>query len=198
MPKHHVIISGTGRAGTTFLVQLMTVLQLDTGFDSPTSAIFPNCNAGMEFDIRQPNAPYLIKGPRLCDQLDEVVRSGQIVIDHAIIPMRDLYSAAQSRIAVSEKAGPTAHPVPGGLWHTKVPDQQQAVLTQQLYKLIEAIANHDIPVTLLYFPRLVNDPEYLYQKLRFLFPEIGYDAFLQAFRAVSKPELVHDFKKEES
>lgn len=32
MPKHHIIISGTGRAGTTFLVQLLTELELDTGF----------------------------------------------------------------------------------------------------------------------------------------------------------------------
>jgi hypothetical protein len=198
MPKHHVIISGTGRAGTTFLVQLMTVLRLDTGFDSPTSAVFPNCNAGMELDIRRPNAPYIVKGPRLCDHLDEVIRGGEIVIDHAIIPMRDLYSAAQSRRAVSQNAGPTAHPVPGGLWHTKVPEQQEAVLAQQLYKLMEAIAHHDIPVTLLSFPRLVKDPEYLYQKLRFLVPEVGFDAFLQAFRAVSKPELVHDFKKEDT
>ncbi|MGO8710482.1 MAG: hypothetical protein ACLQUZ_00180 [Rhizomicrobium sp.] len=37
MSRHHVIISGTGRAGTTFLVQLLTALKLDTGYYNPTS-----------------------------------------------------------------------------------------------------------------------------------------------------------------
>ena len=71
--KHHVIISGTGRAGTTFLVQLLTALGLDTGFDSPTSGIFENCRAGMEWDLRHPNAPYIIKNPWLCDYLHEIM-----------------------------------------------------------------------------------------------------------------------------
>jgi hypothetical protein len=61
MSKHHVIISGTGRAGTTFLVQLLTELGLDTGFPDAHSQIFPNCNAGMEYDIRDPKAPYIVK-----------------------------------------------------------------------------------------------------------------------------------------
>src|SRR5436309_11606939 len=97
MAKHHLIISGTGRTGTTFLVQLLTELGLDTGFADSRSEIFSNCNAGMELDIRRPDAPYIIKTPRLCNYLDEVLQSGQVIIDHAIIPMRDLYSAAQSR-----------------------------------------------------------------------------------------------------
>jgi hypothetical protein len=57
--KHHVIISGTGRAGTTFLVQLLTALSLDTGFKPGTTPVFAHCNAGMEQDIRKPNAPTL-------------------------------------------------------------------------------------------------------------------------------------------
>ena len=31
---HKVIITGTGRAGTTFLMQLLTAIGLDTGFVS--------------------------------------------------------------------------------------------------------------------------------------------------------------------
>ncbi len=197
MFRHHVIISGTGRAGTTFLVQLLTALKLDTGFDNPTSDICPNCNAGMELDIRQADAPYIVKSPWLCDYLDDAIRGNQIVIDHAIIPVRDLYSAAESRRAVSRKSALSAGPddeVPGGLWHTKAPEEQESVLVQLLYNLFFVIAKHDIPVTLLYFPRLVNEPEYLYKKIGFLFPDIGYDAFLLRFREVSRPELVHDFK----
>ncbi len=38
------------------MVQLLTALKLDTGYDDPTADITPACNADMEFDIRQPNA----------------------------------------------------------------------------------------------------------------------------------------------
>lgn len=180
MSRHHVIISGTGHAGTTFLVQLLTALKLDTGFDNPSSDIYPNCNAGMELDIRQANAPYIVKSPWLCDHLDGAIRGNQIVIDHAIIPMRDLYSAAESRRAVHRKTGRVAPPdeVVGGLIHTRAPKEQESVLAQMLYNLFFVIAEHDIPVTLLHFPRLVNEPEYLCKKVGFLFPNVGYDAFL--------------------
>ena len=64
----------------------------------------------------------------------------------------------------------------------------------RLYQLIHALAKHDVPTTLLYFPRLVEDPEYLFGKLRpVLPPGMEYAAFLEAFREVSKPELVHRF-----
>lgn len=198
--KHHVVISGTGRAGTTLLVQLLTVLGMDTGFDSPTAQIFPNCNAGMELDLRQPEAPYIIKSPWLCDYLDEVVREGRIAIDHAIVPIRELYAAAESRRDVSRKAGPVSRPdqVPGGLWHTTSPDEQETVLTRQLYKLLCAIADHDIPMTLLSFPKFVTDPQYLYTKIEFLLKGLGYEAFLEGFHRVSSPELVHDFSTRRS
>ena len=72
MPRHHIIISGTGRAGTTFLVQLLTELGLDTGFPRAVSQTDANSNAGMELDIRDIKAPYIIKNPWLCDYLDEI------------------------------------------------------------------------------------------------------------------------------
>ena len=31
-PRRHVVITGTGRAGTSFLVELLTHLGLETGF----------------------------------------------------------------------------------------------------------------------------------------------------------------------
>ena len=210
MSRHHVIISGTGRAGTTFLVQLLTALKLDTGYYNPTSFIAPKrwhgrlnlkrkidpkCNAGLELDIRQADAPYIVKSPFLCDDLDELIREDQIVVDHAIIPMRDLYSAAESRRVVDRntRAAPDEK-VAGGLMNTKAPEEQESTLARMLHNLFFVIAKHDIPVTLLHFPRLVSDPEYLYKKLGFLFPDIGYDDFLQCFQEMSRPELVHDFK----
>lgn len=194
MTKHHLIISGTGRAGTTFLVQLLTELGMDTGFPDPSSGLYANCNAGMELDICDPNAPYIIKTPVLCDYLDAVVRDG-VVIDHAIVPVRDLYAAAESRRAVSRKADSSSGGggVPGGLWDTDTPEQQEAVLAVHFHTLIETLTKHEIPTTLLHFPRFIHDPDYLYAKIGFVLTGIGHERFLEAFRAVARPELVHDF-----
>ena len=194
--RHHLIISGTGRAGTTFLVQLLTKLGLDTGLTDPGAEIFSNCNAGMELDIREPDAPYIIKSPWLCDDLDEILETGDVVVDHAIIPVRDLYAAAESRRDVVRRTDPaTLAPdtIAGGLWHTVEPSQQEAILTLQLYKLLVALAKHSTPTTFIWFPRLVHDPEYLFERLRCVLADINYPTFEAAFRAVSRPELVHDF-----
>jgi hypothetical protein len=195
MTKHHTIITGTGRAGTTFLMQLFTSLGLETGFDDPTSSIDPNSNAGMEWDIRKADAPYIVKSPWLCDYLGELLDRNTIVIDHAIIPVRDLLEAAESRRDVSRRVRGKLRPwqIHGGLWHTDRPAQQESVLTTQLYKIIHAITKADIPLTLLYFPRLINDPEYLYRKLDFLLKQISYDSFLHHFNEIAQPKLVHRF-----
>ena len=192
MPRHHIIISGTGRAGTTFLVRLLTELDLDTGFPKDQK-IDPNSRAGMELDIRDVHAPYIIKSPWLCDYLDDVLQGGEIILDCAIIPVRDLYSAAQSRRYVAGTANPNPGDVPGGLWHTTDPKEQERILAGQLYKLIYALAKHDVPVNLLLFPKLVNDPDYLYKKIKFLLGDLEYDAFQEIFQMISRPELVHDF-----
>lgn len=212
MTRHHVIISGTGRSGTTFLVQLLSELKLDTGYTDPAAFIDPGCRAGLEKDLRDPSAPYIIKSPWLCDYLGEVLEQGEVVIDHAIIPMRDLFAAAESRRFVVREAGGGVEPdqVWGGLWHTKDPSAQETILTLQLYNLIESLSRYDIPVTLLSFPRLATDADYLYKKLFFLLKRpiagplisaakllrldrISYADFLSAFRKVSRPELIHSF-----
>jgi hypothetical protein len=197
MSRRHVIISGTGRAGTTALVQLLTDLGLDTGFTDLSSGLFEFASAGMSLDIRRPDAPYIIKSPWLCDYLDEVLQGGDVIIDHAIVPVRDLYSAAESRRVVTEKADRSIYPdsVPGGLWHTEDPARQEAVLAGQLYKLVYAIAKHEIPLTLLYFPKFIYDPEYLYKQILFVLKDVDYDSFLRAFQRVMRPELVHNFER---
>ena len=199
--KRHVIISGTGRAGTTFLVQLFTKLGLDTGFADVTSAVSASCNAGMEWDLRHPDAPYIVKSPWICDNLDEILEAGEVVIDHAIVPIRDLHDAAESRRNVVRRSGTTSESpdaIHGGLWHTRQPEHQETVLAHQLYKLLFALAKHDIPTSLLHFPRIVRDPVHLWEKVRFLIPDADYRLFHRAFAEVSRPELVHDFKAREA
>ena len=195
MTRHHLIISGTGRAGTSFLMQLFTVLGLDTGFADPLVGIFPNCNAGMERDLRSPDAPYVVKDPRLCDYLDEVMLGGQVMIDHALIPIRDLYASAESRRHVqrSEAESSAGPETPGGLWGTVVPELQEEVLARHFHRLMETLARHDVPTTLLHFPRMINEPEYLYARIAPVLRGMDRGPFLESFQRVARPELVHDF-----
>jgi hypothetical protein len=46
MKQHDVIISGTGRTGTTLLLQLSSKLGRDTGFTSSDDHVYQTCNVG--------------------------------------------------------------------------------------------------------------------------------------------------------
>ena len=194
VPRRHLIITGTGRTGTTFLVQLMTALGMDTGFSEPSQGVYEVCRAGMEWDLRAPDCPYVVKDPRLCHTLDEIVREGLATIDHAIVPIRELYSAAESRRFVTAQSGAPPGGVAGGVWLTDAPEQQESVLAVQFYELFHTLARHDIDTTILHFPRLATDPDYLFRKLSPVLPGIDAERFLKAFEAVVRPEWIHDFE----
>ena len=200
MARHHVIISGTGRAGTTFLIQLLTGLGLDTGFTSDYLPINENCNAGLEQDIFQENAPYIIKNPWLCDSIQEVLARPDIVIDHAFIPIRDLRASAQSRIYVDATSDKAAFPqgVPGGLWHTSDPSQQESILARQFYKLVYHLSKSEVPMTFMHYPRLTQDARYLYNKLATLLTGISYENFARDFDVIARPDLVHRFSENDN
>jgi hypothetical protein len=196
---HHVIISGTGRAGTTFLVQLLTELGLDTGFSDAYERFREDRNAGMEWNRQNlASAPYIVKSPALCEELGPLLKEEKnFVIDHAIIPIRDLYSAAESRRTVARKGVPhflMSRPFLGvkklGI---RRPKEQESVLAQYFYQLVYTLAEHNIPMTFLYFPRLAKDPEYLYEKINFLLKNIPYERFAEAFQKISRPDLIHNF-----
>ena len=190
--RHHTLIAGTGRAGTTFLVELLTRLGLDTGFTAESMTIDKRAFAGLERDIRKPTAPYIAKDPAASKYLRRLLARGNVVIDHAIVPVRDFEAAAKSRARVSSlaRAKGRAH-ASGGLWLTNDPEEQIAVLYEQFALLMETLSRHDIPTTLLWFPRLANDAQYTYEKLRFLMPSVSFDRFSAEFTATARPERVH-------
>ena len=190
--RHHTIITGTGRAGTTFLVELLTRLGLETGFRPGRLAIDKRALAGLERDIRKPNAPYIAKDPWGCKYLPELLAEGKVVVDHAIVPVRDFDAAANSRSRVASLA--RAHgkkQANGGLWLTDNPEEQVMVLYEQFSALMATLARFDVPVTLMWYPRLTRDSQYTYEKLRFLMPSTSFDEFEDAFAATVKPERVH-------
>ena len=191
--RRHIIISGTGRAGTTFLVQLLTRLGLETGYSWPTPAVDPICLAGLEHDLREPDAPYICKHPAMCEYLPSLLDSGEVVVDHAIIPMRDLRDAATSRRRV-QRLNDTATDVAGGLVGTTILGRQEQVLAVRFYDLVFGLVRHGVPITFIEFPRSVEDSVYLLERLRTvagLLAEITPEQFATAFADASRPEQVH-------
>ena len=193
--RHHIIISGTGRTGSSFLVQLLTGLALETGFQPGETQLPPAERAGLERDIRLPHAPYIIKTPLLCEYIDEVLSNPLIKIEHAIVPVREFTSAAMSRAYVQEirSGSPNGEAVNGGLWGTNKAAEQETILRHRFTSLIEGLARYDIPIKFLWDPRLTQDAAYLYEKLAFLLGDRDFASFAEIFDRVRRPDLVHHF-----
>jgi hypothetical protein len=187
--QHRVFITGTGRAGTTFLVRLLTELGFDTGFtpDSWRRDFHEHCQAGLEREPDDPDGPYIVKNPQLCETLDELAVGGRFVIDHVFVPVREVEAAALSRVRVG------GGDVPGGLWHAHDSVTQKAALALLFHRLVHTLVEHDIPHTFLHFPRLVLDADYAYEKLSFLVRGIEREVFRAVFARLAQPELVHRF-----
>lgn len=191
---HKLIITGTGRAGTTFLVRLLTELGLDTGFtaDNWRRSYDEHCQAGLEHALEDPSAPYIVKNPSLCAELPSLLaRFPHLVIDHALIPIRELDAASRSRVRVGGAGGE----LPGGLWLTDDPARQKAILAEGFHGLMHTLARHDIPHTLLEFPRFATDADYTHRRLAFLLGDVTHEEFLAAFARVADPRLIHDFSQ---
>lgn len=207
--RRHVVITGTGRTGTTFLVELLTALGMDTGFSSEALRRGKDAvaRAGLERDIREEACPYVVKSPWFCDHAEQVLARDDIALDHVLVPIRDLHAAAESRrhvVRTSVSKLPwhkrLRHAVRprkfvGGLWHTSSSTLggQEDILLRQIYRLMLAVANADMPVTFIRYPRLVKDGNYLYGKLRPILPGVSREAFAAAFERTARPDLVNRF-----
>ena len=167
-----VIIAGTGRAGTTLLVQILTDLGLDTGF-APDAPIDDRAAAGLELPAAARNSPRIVKSPHLSRWLAGLLDAGRIEVEHVIIPIRDLDVAAASRVRMA-RYGADLHTW-GGLFGTTRATRQREALALIEYELLYTIARHDLAHTLLEFPRFAHDWEYTYAKLGFLDPAVPAD-----------------------
>ena len=183
-----VIVTGTGRAGTTLLMQILTDLGLDTGFTSSTP-IDQHASAGLERSILSDCKPRIVKDPTLSANLRSLLITQQVVIEHVIVPIRDLEVAAASRVRVT---GYGKDPFrAGGLFGTRSGTQQTQALANLFYTLFDTISEHDLPHTLLRFPRFANDADYTYEKLSFLDPSIPRERWHEVIQARTDLRLIH-------
>lgn len=200
-PNHKVIITGPGRSGTTLIMQLLTELGFDTGFSPESMQVSDISQAGLEQGLftkphrKAPLTPnYIIKSPLICDNLALGCERGDLVVDHVYIPIRALDQVARSRARVSEIEA--NHP--GGLDPGLDLEAQMDRTARSLYTLLDTVVRYDLPHSFISFPRLTEDPRYLYDKLGFLCSGLEYDPFQHTFEALVNPALVHRFEGEDT
>lgn len=173
-----ILITGTGRCGTTFLIKLFTFLGFDTGFDSSTYRhhIHGLSNSGMEMDARAGHE--VIKNPCIMRTIEDVVRD--VKIKCVIIPIRDYEPAARSRVRLGNG--------PGGLLGAHDLASQILFFHANMANYLRSMVRHEINTIFLDFDRMVSDVSYLRNKLKSLTDEkhITDETFEDAYNFASR------------
>jgi hypothetical protein len=168
--ENKIIITGTGRAGTTFLVHLLTLCGVDTGFKKENADIFIDNKSfgGLESSSHD---PYVLKSPHFCDKIEDL--NSKYFIDYVIIPIRSLEKAASSRIRVGNSNG--------GYWEATSQVGQEIVLLENFYKAIHSCAKLNIDVILIDFDVIMSEKDVLFVTLRKPFPKLDYNTFIKSY-----------------
>jgi len=204
-----MLIAGTGRAGTSFLVKYLDALGLDTHLSHhKTPQWSASANAGLE-DLPIANSsgtrPYVLKSPWIGNVLDQILADDAIAVDVALIPVRDLKAAAASRMVteiqnIYERSAWMTEVdstwrewgiTEGGAVFSLEPLDQERILAVQFARLVQTVVAADIPHVFLDFPRIVEDGAYLYAKTKAYLPSnVTYELAMAAHRRVAETDLV--------
>jgi hypothetical protein len=189
----HLIITGTGRAGTTLLVQILSHLGFDTGYAPADSLrrVDPVSHAGLEPRMdAMADWPYVVKKPLLSVQLGRMLAAGRLRVRGVIVPVRTLSDAAESRRRVTE-AGRER----GALWLLREGQTQEHALLEASHALLCTLAEHGLPHVLLGFPRFARDADYAFRQLAPILSPHGVTAaeFAVAHAACVRLDFITDF-----
>ncbi len=188
----HIMIAGTGRAGTTLLVQMFAALKFDVGFSAAQlTDVDAISHAGLEYSpARYLDFPLVVKSPVLSIELRNLLADDLIKVRSVIIPVRQIGDAADSRRRVTANGSRR-----GALWGTENPSEQEAVLLDYSHRLLCTVADYGLPHVLISFPQFVRDSSYAFAQLEPVLTPFGVQKreFLSVFCKVARPELVSDF-----
>lgn len=207
--KHHLVIAGTGRAGTTFLVQYLHGCGLETHLThNPEATLNEPARAGLEdIPIEGRPLPYVIKTPWLYELVDRLLERSDVTLDVVLLPMRDIVEVATSRVTreLSERYASLRDPgvleecstweswgkTRGGVVYSLNPLDQARILAVGFHQLIHALVKRSVPMVFLDFSRMIEDADYLFEQLEpHLAGSINRDAARELHRSLARPDLV--------
>ncbi|MEE2975638.1 MAG: hypothetical protein VX343_04225 [Thermodesulfobacteriota bacterium] len=180
--RKQVVITGTGRAGTTLLVSIFTKLGMETGFckEHVDSVLNTKSKGGLE-KRPEDHTPHIIKSPFFYNKTAMLKNA-----EHVIIPIRDLKDSAKSRARIGQGNG--------GFWgKAKDVESQMKFNSEVIYSLMYILSELDVPFTLIQFPRLAKDADYLWKKLNWLFEDynITPDRFKKIYGEAINKSYIH-------
>jgi hypothetical protein len=129
--------------------------------------------------------------------VDELLTRSTIKIDTVVLPIRDLVEATSSRVitelAAAEKRGQwmvnssrsweTWAYTPSGVVFSLNPLHQARLLAMGFHHLVQRLVEVDVPIVLLAFPRMIENADYLFDKLRSFLPcDVSLDRAREAHR----------------
>lgn len=183
MPKdRHLLIGGTGRSGTSFLVKLLHRCGLETGLDDKFNGSMwhADAQAGLEnkFKTDEPS-PYVIKSPWLYQYVRQSISASDFIIDEVIIPVRELVTSSASRIIIDKQQqirfgdcsditnalDEVGYIAGGGVFSLNVIDQSR-ILAVAFHQLVEILVHNNIPMRFISYPRFSEDAFYAYDMLQ--------------------------------
>lgn len=164
-----ILVTGTGRSGTSFLMHLLTELGFNTGYKKEEISgelnKYEGLNAGIEHPINSGRwiGADIVKSPEYAKiEVLEKILSTNDVID-IIIPIRNLESTAKSRENCFENVDHNY----GGYWlNAKSLEEQENTHARLIYNLVEYLTDKEIRFTMIAFPRMAMDSKYLFEKLK--------------------------------
>ncbi len=193
-----ILITGPGRSGTSFIMQLLTRLGFDTGFKPGHENYHESLRAGCEWTIdvdlerdsaehiaeQMRSGPRVLKSPEWGMILKGLLTLGLIEVDHVVIPVRDIDIAAKSRIDAGLHWW-----IDKTLTGDELVNDQAAIMALALGRAIEACLLFSVPCTVMLFPQLVMNEAYCYGKLSAL-GRIDRGEHTRVFTELANPEQI--------
>jgi hypothetical protein len=209
--QKHLLIAGTGRAGTSFLVKYLTELGLDTQLARHGAEAYwdENAQAGLE---NMPllgdttTLPYVVKSPYAYQFIDKLLERDDVQIDGVILPIRDLIEAASSRSLIEMQHLNRVVPwlpeldetweqwalTPGGVVYSLNALDQARLLAVGFHHLVERLVKADIRISFIHFPEMITDADYLFRQLACFLPDaVTIDSAREAHARIADRNNVH-------
>ena len=188
--RESILITGTGRCGTTFLVALFTLLGMETGFTRETlkENIHDKTKGGLE---EQPRKYKIVKNPAFIFMMEQYILQTKQVPKLVIIPVRHFTEATESRYKNTKEQGLLNDPMPetitsskgaGGLWNANTKEEQILFYNKCMAEYIQIMTRYGIPTKFIDFHHMTTNPRYLFKSLEEVFEsDLTYERFEECY-----------------